>query len=307
MRPDLLQELKRRLLLADGAMGTQLMAAGLPAGHCGMLWNVERPDVVQEIHRRYRRAGCQLITTNSFQGSRTALSMHGLAERTAELNRAAAANARTAAGDDAWVLADLGPFGGFLEPLGETTPAQLQAIFVEQLQALRQGGADAVIIETMSDPAELAVAVTAAKKVAGWPVLATYAFEVSAKTCARPGERIYRTMMGATVAEALSAAQAAGADAVGANCGTALDLDDYQLLADRMLAAVSGKVPVILQPNAGAPRVVDGRTVHPATPAQMGKLAKNLRAAGVKIIGGCCGTTPDHLAAMAEALAEKGD
>jgi len=303
-RSNLLSELRRRPLLCDGAMGTQLMAAGLGPGQCGMLWNVERPSAVREVHQRYREAGCELITTNSFQGSRQALAMHALADRVVELNRAAAANARQAAGREAWVLADVGPFGGFLEPLGTTTHAELEAMFREQLAALHEGGAHAVIIETMSDPAEAVVAVQSAKKTTDWPVIATYAFQESAKACARPTP-LFRTMMGATVAEAMHAAIEAGADVVGANCGSDLDLEAYRRLAEAVLAA-AGSIPVIVQPNAGAPRLEDGCTVHPATPVEMSQLARSLLSLGVRIVGGCCGTTPAHLAAMAQEVKAAG-
>lgn len=290
----LLSELKKRPLLCDGAMGTQLIAAGLPSGECGMLWNVDKPDLIEAIHRRYHEAGCELVTTNSFGGCSTTLARHGLAARADQLNRAAAAVARRAAGDAAWVLADIGPFGDFLEPLGEMTADRLTQLFVQQLEALKAGGADAVIIETMTDANELAVAVRAAKQVAHWPVIATYAFD-------RGDGANYRTMMGTTVEAAMQEALSAGADIVGANCGTAMGLDDYARLAAQLVRAARG-APVILQPNAGAPRNIGGRDVYSATPAEMAGLAAVLRNAGVAIVGGCCGTSPDHLRAMGEAL-----
>ncbi len=141
-------------VLADGGMGTLLMAQGMTAGESSALWNVEHPDIVAAIHRRYRQAGCRLITTNTFQACRTTLDPHGAADRVREINLAAARNARHGGGDDAIILADVGPFGGFLEPLGDTTESQLHDIFTQQLQALHDGGADAALIETMSDPRE---------------------------------------------------------------------------------------------------------------------------------------------------------
>lgn len=292
----LLQELARRPLCCDGAMGTQLLARGLPGGECGMAWNVARPDDVAAIHRAYRAAGCDLITTNSFGGSRLTLERHGLADRMAELNRAAAAVACSAAGSQAWVLGDVGPFGDFLEPLGDTKADDLRAVFRDQIAALRDGGADAILIETMSDPAEAVVAVEAAKGVAAEaPVLVTYAFQKTA-----PGQ--FRTMMGTEAAEALRRALAAGADVVGANCGTRLGLEDYVELARQMVAA-AGRAPVIIQPNAGSPRVENGQTVYDATPEQMAAAALALLDAGARIIGGCCGTTPAHLAAMSRHVA----
>lgn len=291
----LLNELSRRPLVCDGAMGTQLMARGLASGACGMLWNLDRPADVGGIHLAYRNAGCELITTNSFVGSRFALQLHGLADRVADLNRAAAQVARAAAGDTGWVLGDVGPFGDFLEPVGDVTADELRAAFQAQIAALLEGGADAILVETMSDPAEAVVGVEAAKACAkDIPVIVTYSFQQTA-----PGE--FRTMMGTSAAEAMQRAIAAGADIVGTNCGTALSLDDYVELAKQLVAA-AGKTPVIVQPNAGSPHTENGKTIYKATPEEMAATATRLLAAGVRIVGGCCGTTPALLAAMSRAV-----
>ncbi len=276
-------------------MGTQLFARGLASGACGMLWNLERPGDVGGIHLAYRHAGCDLLTTNSFGGSRFALAPHGLAGRVTELNRAAAQVARAAAGDTGWVLGDVGPFGDFLEPVGDTTPEELRAAFQDQVAALLAGGADAILVETMSDPAEAVVGIEAAKACAAdVPVIVTYAFQKTA-----PGE--FRTMMGTSAGEAMRRATAAGAEIVGANCGTGLSLEDYVKLAEQLVAA-AGNATVIVQPNAGSPHHENGRTVYHATPAEMAATASRLLAAGVRIVGGCCGTTPEHLAAMSRAV-----
>ncbi len=291
----LLQEISRRPLCCDGAMGTQLLARGLAGGDCGMLWNIDQPADVGAIHLAYRNAGCDLITTNSFGGSRFALELHGLGGRVADLNRAAARVARAAAGDTGWVLGDVGPFGGFLEPVGDTAPEDLRAAFQAQIAALLDGGADAILVETMSDPAEAVVGIEAAKACAAdVPVIVTFAFQNTA-----PGE--FRTLMGTTAAEAVRHATGAGAEIVGANCGTGLSLDDYVRLAEQ-LAAAAGGAAVIVQPNAGSPRTENGRTVYDATPGEMAVAATRLLGAGVRIIGGCCGTTPDHLTAMCRAI-----
>jgi 5-methyltetrahydrofolate--homocysteine methyltransferase len=289
----LLDAIKTRTLLCDGAMGTQLFLRGLAAGACGELWNIDNPSAVADIHRAYLQAGCDLITTNTFGGTRAALARHGLADSAAELNRAGARLARQAAASNAWVLGDIGPFGGFLEPLGDTTADQLTAMFREQAAVLYEGGVDAIIVETMSDPAEMAIAIKAAKATRRAPVIATYAFGKQ--------DAMFRTMMGTTLADAIAAAIDAGADIVGANCGTALGLDDYLRLAEQLTKA-AGSTPVILQPNAGSPASVDGKLVYPASPADMAALIAPLRQLGVAIIGGCCGTTPEHLKAMSQAL-----
>ena len=276
-------------------MGTQLFARGLASGSCGMLWNIDRPGDVGGIHLAYRDAGCDLITSNSFGGSRFALELHGLAGRVAELNRAAAQVARAAAGDHGWVLGDVGPFGDFLDPVGDVTADELREAFQAQIAALLEGGADAILVETMSDPAEAVVGVEAAKACnPAVPVIVTYAFQMTA-----PGE--FRTMMGTGVAEAVRRATEAGAEIVGTNCGTALSLENYVELA-RQLVAAAGTAHVIVQPNAGSPLIVNGLTVYHATPGEMAATATRLLDAGVRIVGGCCGTTPAHLAAMSQAI-----
>jgi len=281
------------VLLCDGAMGTQLFAAGLEPGHSAELWNVERPQTIEAIHRRYVEAGCELITTNTFQGSPTALALHGLADRTEDLNRAAVQLARQAVGADGYVLGDVGPFGGFLEPFGDTSATQLTDIFTRQLAALRDAGADAALIETMSDTNEATIAIRAAKRLGNWPVLASFAFQ-------HAGER-FVTMMGSTVQDALNSALDAGADVVGANCGTRLTLEDYQALLEQMVE-IAGPTPVLLQPNAGSPVQHDARTEFPATPADMAEATPRWIDAGVRVLGGCCGTTPQHLAGMCHAI-----
>ena len=291
-KPSLAEACRCSPLTCDGAMGTQLIQRGMQIGECGMRWNSERPGDIKAVHQAYRDAGCRLITTNSFGGSRSMLERHGLAENVAEWNRQAAEIAAEIAGPDAWVIGDVGPFGDFLEPLGDTTEEELEAIFREQITALVAGGADAILVETMSDPGELCVGVRAARAVTDLPVLATYAFQKSA------GE--YRTMMGTKVADAIAAAYDAGATIVGANCGTDLSLDDYVELSGRIVSAAAGR-PTILQPNAGAPQPgADGSISYNATPEDMARLARTLRELGISIIGGCCGTTPAHLAAMAK-------
>ncbi len=276
-------------------MGTQLLGRGLKSSECGMVWNVERSRDVEAIHLAYRNCGCDLITTNSFGGSRFALARHGLADRVGELNRAAAQLARAAAGPDGWVLGDVGPFGDFLEPLGDITADELRAAFRDQIAALLEGGADAVLVETMSDPAEATVGVEAAKACSTKvPVIVTYAFQ-------KIPSGQFRTMMGAEVFAAVQQATAAGAEIVGANCGTSLNLEDYVELARQMVRA-AGQAHVIVQPNAGSPQLKDGQTLYQATPEQMAETASKLLAVGVRIIGGCCGTTPAHLAAMSRAV-----
>ncbi|MCW5943325.1 MAG: homocysteine S-methyltransferase family protein [Fimbriimonadaceae bacterium] len=280
-------------LLGDGAMGTMLLRAGLKPGTSSELWNVERPDAVEAVHRAYVDAGARIITTNTFGGSPIALGRHGLGDRAAELNAAAVSLARRASDGKARVIGDVGPFGGFLEPYGDTTIEELETTLRTQIGALRDAGADGIVVETMVDPVELATAVRVAREHGEWPVFATFAFQRHVDG--------FRTLMGTTVEQAISAALMAGADAVGANCGTDLGLDDYLRLADALVGCADGR-PVIVQPNAGTPHEADGRIVYLATPMDLADWALRAISAGVRILGGCCGTTPDHLRAMARIL-----
>ena len=285
--------LARRPLLGDGAMGTQLQHLGLAPGACGELWNAEQPIRVRQVHRGYLGAGCNFLTTNTFGGNSYVLAGHGAGARVRELNLAGARLAREVAGDRAWVLGDVGPFGGMFEPMGDAVPDEVSVAFRQQVAALLEGGADAILIETMSDPVEAMLAVQAAKAAGAEFILATYSFQQSAKG--------FHTMMGTSVADAIAALVAEGADAVGANCGTEISLDAYVPLTAEIVAA-AGKTPVIVQPNAGSPRLVDGQITYDATPAQFAAAVPRLLAAGARIIGGCCGSTPAHLAAMAAHL-----
>lgn len=294
MNKDLLAACSEGVVVCDGAMGTQLIRRGLTPGESAMRWNQDRAADVETVHSAYAAAGCRLVTTNSFGGTRSMLDRHGLGDQVSLWNRQAAALARAAVGGKGWVFGDVGPFGDFLEPLGDTTEDELHRIFSEQIAALVEGGADAILVETMSDPAEAAAGVRAAKSVCGLPVAVTFAFQKSGAE--------FRTMMGTSAREAVLSAIGAGADIVGANCGTDLSLDDYMALAVELQAAANG-TPTILQPNAGAPKPTAEGFSYDATPEEMANAALRLREIGISIIGGCCGTTPEHLAAMAKALA----
>ncbi|MCX7799524.1 MAG: homocysteine S-methyltransferase family protein [Fimbriimonadales bacterium] len=283
----LLEILSRGPILGDGAMGTQLMLRGLRPGSCGELWNVERPEAVRDIHALYAEAGCDVATTNTFGATRVALSRHGLGDRVGELCRAAVQRAREGA-PTCLVAGDIGPLGTFLEPLGDVPFEEAKAAFAEQAAALESAGADLILVETMTDGEELRAAVEAAAGATGLPVCATFAFDSGPE---------FRTMMGLGVEQALRIAVEAGAVAVGANCGANLTLEDYARLGEQIARLFPG-VPKILQPNAGAPRTEEGRLVYDASPEAMARLAARLKELGFAWIGGCCGTTPDHLAAM---------
>lgn len=286
--------LGRGVLVCDGATGTELQAMGLAPGAAGEGWNLSAPEKVRLVHQRYLDAGADLLTTNTFGGTPLALAARGLGESAAELNRAGARLAREAAGERAFVLGDLGPCGGLLEPWGDVAVARASDSFRLQAAALLEGGADALLVETMSDPAEAALAVRAAREAGARLLIATFAFQ--------RGPDGFRTMMGADVAGAVGSALEAGADVVGANCGTALSLDDYLRLTAE-LCAVAGNAPVLVQPNAGSPALQGGRVVYPTGPEAFAAAAPRLAAAGARMVGGCCGAGPAHIAAVKAALA----
>jgi 5-methyltetrahydrofolate--homocysteine methyltransferase len=286
--------LEQRTLVCDGGTGTELQALGLVSGDCGEAWNLTAPEQIRRLHARYVEAGADLLTTNTFGGTSLALSAHGLLDRAAEVNREGARLAREAAGDRAAVLGDVGPCGALLEPYGEIAPARAAEAFRLQAAALLEGGADAILVETMSDPVEAVLAVRAAREAGARLVLATFAFQ-----------RVpdgFRTMMGTDVAAAVAAVLEAGAEIVGANCGTALSLDDYVDLTAELRAA-AGRAPLLVQPNAGSPALEAGRAVYATGPASFAAAAPRLVAAGARIVGGCCGTQPAHTAAVRAALA----
>jgi 5-methyltetrahydrofolate--homocysteine methyltransferase len=291
--------LERRTAVCDGAMGTQLQALGLPVRRSGEPWNVDEPGHVRRVHRAYLDAGADLLLTNTFGGTSLALRAHGIdPTRATELNRAGARLAREVAGDRALVLGDMGPFGGVLPPRGHATPSEVSAAFLEQARALLDGGADAILVESMSDPAELALAIQAARAAGARRVLATAVFG--------RGLEGFRTLTGTGVEGMIAAALDAGADAVGANCGIRLSLDDQVRLAAEIHAVARGK-PVMMKPSAGSPEVdAGGAIVYPIGHEAFAAAVPSLLAAGAVILGGCCGTGPEHVAAIAAAVGAMG-
>ncbi|HIJ66602.1 MAG TPA: methionine synthase [Candidatus Hydrogenedentes bacterium] len=281
----------KSVLISDGAWGTFLAAKGLRAGECPELWNVDRPDDVLDVARSYVEAGADMIMTNSFGGSRFKLEHFGLAARAAELNEAAAAISRRAAGPDRHVLASIGPTGKILMT-GEVSEKALYEAFGEQAAALEKGGADACVVETMAAIDEACLAIRAARDRTDLDVLCTFTFN------ALP-DGSYRTMMGVSPSETVSAALDAGAAIVGTNCGQGPA--GMVGIVREMRAAAGPDVPIIVQPNAGLPKLEDGKNVFPETPEGMAKYVPDLIDAGANILGGCCGTGPDHIRAIAAA------
>jgi methionine synthase I (cobalamin-dependent) len=279
-------------VVIDGGMGTLLQDMGLDDGGSGELWNVERPDVVRDAHRAYAEAGARILTTNTFGGSRPRLEMHGLEDRVHELNEAAAQLAREVADEHgALVAGDLGPTGELMAPLGTMDADAARAIFAEQLAGLRDGGIDLVLIETMSDLAEVEAAVAAARDVVpDLPIVATLSFDTN-----------LRSMMGVRPGDAVTALAAAGVDAVGANCGRGPV--EMEQIAAQLVAARPEGLLLVAQSNAGLPQVVGDHFEYDATPDDMARHAVELRDLGIDLIGACCGSTPEHVGAVSRALA----
>jgi 5-methyltetrahydrofolate--homocysteine methyltransferase len=280
-------------ILADGAMGTMLFEMGLQFGDPPEVWNVIHPDRVRAVHRGYLEAGSKIILTNTFGGNRFRLAMHNLQSRVAELNRTAAVILRAeveAAGTGALVAGDIGPSGEILAPLGTLEYAEAVAGFAEQAAALVAGGADVIWIETMSALEEMQAAAEGVRQAApDIPIIMTMTFDTHG-----------RTMMGVTPEQAHTALTGLGAAAVGGNCGNGPD----ELLAviQKMHAVAAPEAVLVAKSNAGMPKLVNGKAMYQCEPQEMGRYSLQVRQAGARIIGGCCGNTPAHITAMAEAL-----
>lgn len=279
------------VLIADGAMGTFLQAKGLNPGECPEEWCISHPEAVRGIAEAYIEAGSDIVETDSFGGSSYKLSESGYADKVHEFNFAAARLAKDAIGDNGYVAASVGPTGQILEDEGgDATEQDLYNSFKDQVIALAEGGADALCIETMSSAAEAVQAIKAAKENTTLPIICTFSFE--------QGARGYRTMMGVDPVRAAEEAVAAGADIVGANCGNGIA---NMIEITRQIRASLPKTPILINANAGMPVLEDGKTVFRETPEDMAARVKELIDAGANIIGGCCGSTPEHIRAMKKA------
>jgi len=277
------------ILIFDGAIGTMLQRAGLQSGDVAELWNVERPEVVKNVHRAYKAAGSDLFTTNSFQGSSISLGAKGLAERAFELNLAAAQLAREVAGDQVIVAGSIGPSGQFLQPWGPLSYEQAVDAFTQQAAALAEGGADVLLVETMSDLDEAKAAVGGAATT-GKRVLVTLAFNVHG-----------RTMMGVSAGQAAYELSTRGVVALGANCG---DGPEVIRAALEQMVAVPMDLPLIARPNAGVPELVNGVPTWNLTPDELAAYVPLYLQLGARIVGSCCGSTPDYTRAIAATVRE---
>ena len=290
--PKLLEELNRgRILLCDGAMGTQLHQRGLPLRECPESWNLTHPDDVQTVSATYIKAGSDIVETNTLGGTKLRLAHYGLADQVTEINLKSAQLARLAAGPNNYVIGSVGPTGEFMKLRSSRTEAELIRVFAKQIKALAEGGVDALCIETQISVDEAVAALKAAKDNANLPVIVTLTFN---KTPA--GE--FRTIMGESPEQVVERTIAAGADVLGSNCGQGPE--PMLELCSKMRSLTD--LPLMFQPNAGLPTMENGQTVFKATPQEMANIAVRFRDAGANIIGGCCGTTPIHIEAMRKSL-----
>ncbi len=286
-----------RRLVCDGAMGTQLMLAGLEPGTCGELWNLTNRERILEIQKRYVQAGTDCLITNTFGASRMMLERYGLADQVYVINHAGVEIARAAfGGTDGYVLGDIGPLGTILDPYGDLSAETARAMYEEQARALVEAGADAIIIETQTSLEELSLAVEAAMTAGAPCIIASLSYDLSAdKTfCA--------TMMGVLPDEAARQMQMKGADMVGLNCGTGLDMSGAATVVERYRKACT--LPIMVQPNAGLPILENGKAVYKQLPEDMARGVPSVLQAGANIVGSCCGSTPEHTLAIRGRVSE---
>jgi methionine synthase I (cobalamin-dependent) len=294
MHPTIVHLLTRGAVVTDGAWGTQLQARGLAVGEFPDAWNLTHPARVEEVARGYVEAGSRVILTNTFGANRLRLAEQSpdLGARVVEINRLGVEISKRGADGRALVFASIGPTGKLLLG-GEVTPDEMMAAFAGQAQALAAAGADALVVESMSDIEEAKLA-TAAAKATGLPVVVSMVYD--------SGREHDRTMTGATPEQAAGALAEAGADVIGANCGRGIA--DFVAICRRLRAATG--LPLWMKANAGLPELAGGRTVYRTTPAEFVKHVPALLEAGASFIGGCCGTSPDFIRAIAATLGQAG-
>lgn len=289
MRKDIQSRLRTGpVLVADGATGTMLQAAGLPIGKPAEAWVLERPEKIIELHRAYVEAGSEIILTTTFGGTRPRLQASGLEAKVSEIGRRAALLAREAAGDGVYVAGDIGPTGEMMEPIGRLAYEAAVEYFAEQAQGLAEGGVDAIQIETMNDLKEAQAAVVGAQASCDLPIFCTFSFDTHG-----------RTNMGVTPAQAAEMLLEHGVAAMGANCGHKLE-DLLDILPE--MREIAPDMPLIAKPNAGLPHMVKRQVVYDATPADVAEMARRYIELGVVIVGACCGSSPEYISAIKDVV-----
>lgn len=291
MKKLLHEMIRERPLVGDGAMGTELMLAGLEQGGCGEAWNLTHPERVLEIQKRYVDAGADCLITNTFGGSRIMLRRHGHENELVEINRAGARIAREAFGDKpGFVLGDVGPLGALLEPYGDLSAEAARAALEEQCRALVEGAVDAIIIETQTSLEELGLAIEAAKAARAPCIIASLAYDLSMDGT------FYKTMMGVSPEQAAEFVEESGAQIVALNCGTGMDMTGAAVVT--RLYREHASLPVMVQPNAGLPVLENLKAVYKQLPEDTARAVPEVLAAGAAIVGSCCGSTPEHTRAI---------
>lgn len=300
MGQTLLEAIRERVLLGDGAMGTQLQCAGLEPGGCGEAWNIDHAERLLEIQKAYVDAGSDCLLTNTFGGCRIMLERHGRGDKVRAINQAGVELARQAfGGRPGFVLGDIGPFGGLMEPHGDIPEQRVREAFAEQAEALVAAGVDAIIVETQTALEELGIGIEAAKKAGARCVIGSMAYDVT-----RDGSKL-RTMMGISPEQGAAFMRGAGVDIVALNCGTAVDVG-WAARAVKLYQQVCD-LPTMAQPNAGQPVLEHMKVVYKQTAEDMVAELPTLLETGVNIVGGCCGSTPDHIRAFRKIIDERGN
>jgi 5-methyltetrahydrofolate--homocysteine methyltransferase len=288
MNKKILDQLKqKKVIISDGAWGTLLQERGLKPGECPESWNLSHPDKVKEVAASYVAAGSEMVETNSFGASSFKLKHYGLADQAYEINKKAAEISRMAAGDSVHVLGSIGPTGIMLM-MGEVSDDELYSAFKEQATALEAGGADAICIETMTALDEAVLAIKAAKDNTSLEVICTMTFDKTVN-----GD--FRTMMGVSPEQMVPALKAAGADIIGTNCGNGME---NMIPIVKAIRLIDKDIPILVHANAGLPHLHDGKNIFDETPAITASYVSDLIVAGANLIGGCCGTTPQHIIAI---------
>lgn len=298
MEKNFIQKAKEKTLIIDGAMGTMLQDAGLKQGECSEEWNLSHPEIIIDIHCQYIKAGADIILTNTFGGSPIKLRASNLEHKMGDINTTAVSLAKKAVGHsltkrEIFIAGDIGPCGEFLEPIGTASKRELYSNFKSQVDVLARAGIDLIIIETMTSIEEAEVCLKAAKE-SGLPVIVSMSFNKDAEGNG------FHTMMGVSPENMVERLSYGGASALGTNCGmTGLEMEDVVKHLKKLT-----QLPLMAEPNAGIPKLIDGNTVYDLAPEEMGKIAVRLKEAGASLIGGCCGTTPRHIAAVSKALGQ---
>ena len=296
MNPPLLERISNGdVLVGDGAMGTMLFARGLQTGDCPEQWNLEHPDVLEEIARLYHQVGADIVSTNTFGGSALKLKQYDLDGRTEDINAAAVRAVRNAIGDGGYLSVSCGPCGQLLEPLGEVSRDEVYDSFLRQLRGATQEDVDLICIETMTDLTEATLAVKAAKAAApGIPVATTMTFDETPNG--------FYTMMGIGISQAARELTSAGADIIGSNCGNGIE----KMIRIAREFITCSPTPIMIQSNAGLPKLSGDQLTYPESPEFMAEKCRELVELGVSIIGGCCGTTPKHIRAIKTMIDARG-